>query len=47
MSANSRKQSAILANPARHDLLVEKMPILVPAVYGDVKAFVFLRFMVL
>jgi hypothetical protein len=33
MSAKARQQSAILANPACHDLLVEKMPSLVSSVY--------------
>jgi hypothetical protein len=35
MSAKAREQSATFADPARHDLLVQKMPIFVPDVYGD------------
>ena len=40
---NPREQSTTFAKSASYDLLCERMPILVPAIYGHDKAFVFLR----
>jgi hypothetical protein len=45
MSAKAREQSATVADPACHDLLLEKLPSFVPAVYSDDKAFVISRIM--
>jgi hypothetical protein len=45
MSADTGQQSTTLTNPACLDLLLEKVPRFVPAVYGDDEAFVFSRLM--